>query len=505
MSKSIEPVTGRWYGTLKEGLFKSIPQSNLVNYCTVYKISGPEEGQRRFATFRSHTEFYLFYKEKPDDIREYHEYILGQFRQKFRYDVDLEVDKLPEEYKERYGDDGLKKYGDEVRDRLLRKTVDHLKEKYDIKTDVEKDFLVCISHDVLCRHKYSCHIILHSFCVARYEMAKQLFEEIVLTDDVLKKNVERGIIDSSVYASMKSFRFLGSGKRHVKKESGTYVVLRHKRILYEYDFEGKKVKIEYPKTSQKEIYQFRQTCISDTVHCGLINVDVPEKKVYNGEGNYKVSNRGDISAILNKETGGAFEILKIENNLVSCKRLNPSYCKLCEREHEHENIFLTIRADGGVFYHCYRKNDGNRSGTKGSYQIGEVRVEIKVPPKTTLLPNMTVPEGEEGKYETNDDYEQSKGSVGQGMGISALYTRSTYNNDVFDSLRGKSLPEKKRKSPEKEDYCDDCKQKMKKKLKRGEKRHKLCSECEKFKESKKKKCEAYAPTEISGSKFSSFF
>jgi hypothetical protein len=524
MDKETNIVTGKFYGSLYDGLFKVIPQSNLEGYAVFYKITGRGEGQRRFAAFRDYTEFFLFYVKQPDDTKEYHECILGQFRQKFRYDIDLKADKVPNEYKEKYGDEALLKYGDQVRDRLLRKTIDHLKDKYKIETTVEKDFLICTSHDVLCEEKYSCHIILHTYCVARHEMAKQLFEEIVFSDERLVKDIDSGIIDSSIYASLKSFRMLGSGKRYVNEVTNNYSVLRHKKILYEFEFEGKTVKVNYPKNTREQIILFRKTCISDTVHCEMINVNLPEKKVFEGS-DFEIANCGEITSILDKESGNAFKLLNIRNNILFFNRIRPSFCKLCGRDHEKVGVFLTTRSNGALFYHCYLHKHG-----KNPYQIGVVTVKIKNSPtkqtprevsedcrceasedckceasedckcevskkckcevtekcKCEVSENCECEVSKNCKCEVSENYkceamnycdyssnentftEETNFQSNEGMNLqhfqnnqnitfTNLYQKSTYSNDKFESLRGLTLSDKKRISPENQNQNENSK------------------------------------------------
>jgi hypothetical protein len=67
---------------------------------------------------------------------------------------------------------------------------------------------------------------------------------------------------------------------------------------------------------------------------------------------------------------------------------------LCQREHEKENAFLSVRPDGGVYFHCRRID-------KQSYKIGNVKIHL---PDT------------EGKNDTDPDADADGEGEGEGEG-----------------------------------------------------------------------------------------
>ena len=59
----------------------------------------------------------------------------------------------------------------------------------------------------------------------------------------------------------------------------------------------------------------------------------------------------------------SFRVKSSKGSLITLERVNPGLCLLSERMHEAENAFLTVRADGSVYFHCFRgcDKDGKKS------------------------------------------------------------------------------------------------------------------------------------------------
>ena len=70
-----------------------------------------------------------------------------------------------------------------------------------------------------------------------------------------------------------------------------------------------------------------------------------------------------------------FRIQGIENQIITLKRIRPSYCYICRRYHENENPFLVINRSGDVKFYCRRNNIPKILGTLENFEVDEPRIQ----------------------------------------------------------------------------------------------------------------------------------
>lgn len=362
MTNHIKPVNDRWFYRLKDDgqgksncLFGSIPRHMAYTNFIVYRIE--DNGFRKYAAFRSPVEFFYFYRRQPKP-REYHEVILGEKEQRPRFDLDISYDNYSKaiplrglvirEAKE-ISVEWMVRMGN----RIVGKIIDGIKVvmgNFGLKFNVEKDVLFYNSHLLEeLPYKFSAHIILTNHSHFNYEEAKEFYRMVSETDIALHIAEKDGIVDASIYSSLKSFRLLGSTKDG-----------KREKVVAPLPYNGQIYEPKEPSTTKEEIIQFRQSCITDTNSTTHIPIILPDKKIYDS----KVKLPDSIEEIIIPHIGEDFVVEEVKGGLILLKRLRPSYCNLCHREHHNDNPYLTVRENGDVYFHCRRATNDN-----GKYQI----------------------------------------------------------------------------------------------------------------------------------------
>lgn len=360
----MKPLTERWYSRLKPNdytnyaLFNYIPRSQVINYFLVYSLD--EEGKRSYAVFRSSTEFYIYYLTVEDP--EIHEIILGEMKQKCRFDIDLTPDKISE------GID-LFDFGDQVREAILDSMSEVLLE-YNVKLDIAKNIVYCTSHS---KTKYSAHLILADYYHNNYQEALTLFDQIINKSELLQLCVKEGIIDRSIYSTNHSMRLLGSYKEGSRVKSLVKEIIHHDNVI---QFIDPVVKIDV------NLVKFRRSCITDCIGCKYLPVVVPIKEKHVTSNILLPAGYEDrILELLYQYEGGkeVYEIRDVNGSLIDLKRNHPSYCKICKRVHDKIDPFLRITEGGVVNYYCRQSNRSDVAGQTryGHKLIGLIKVEVK--------------------------------------------------------------------------------------------------------------------------------
>lgn len=394
MATSKGPISGRWYPTLKEGLFKAIPRAEAGKLFIVQSFKKNKDGEykRVYAAFVSSVDFYIFYYKLKE--REHHEVIMGEVPQKPRIDIDLEIKNVPIEYK-------LNEYGDMIRDTVIESMLEVLS---DLKTPLESldNLVICTSHSKV---KYSCHIILAGMMHYSCEEAREFFNMIVrksaeLGTLNLESVVNVGILDPGIYKSLQNFRLIGSGKRN-----GSGEIERIKTYQYRVVYKGSEITFPEVKTAIEEMKLFRKASITDTTACKHIPVIVPLKEKIRDNVILPDGAEVDIFAMVDFFDPGAFEIADAEGSLVALRRIRSSKCVICTQNNQefcakyggvpevriHDNIspFVIVKENGDVLFFCRRSPKG-----KNFRNIGNIKgVQVTTPNKDTSLSHSSSPPG----------------------------------------------------------------------------------------------------------------
>lgn len=208
--------------------------------------------------------------------------------------------------------------------------------------NIEIKIIKCESEENENEIKKSCHIIVPEYCFL-VEDCKYLCEKFIY--DNIKDEGIKNIIDTSVYGRNRSLRIPYSTKinsNRVKKVSSIY---------YEDSF---------------------ITNISKTNFITIKNKnDVKNLNNKKNKNKFKINNFDGIDEnsdnyikyleMINNainENKKTFKIRKdgIMGNMIICDRILPSYCKVCNQEHENENPFIIVKEDKNKLYLYCRRN-----------------------------------------------------------------------------------------------------------------------------------------------------
>jgi len=103
-----------------------------------------------------------------------------------------------------------------------------------------------------------------------------------------------------------------------------------------------------------------------------------------------------------------FIVRDVKGSIISLKRLKPSFCKICERVHEHENPYLLV-IDDNVYFYCRRNTDKNLPLGKININLGGVDefLEEKTDSEETKFPETPKLIVEEKRSDALDMIKQS--------------------------------------------------------------------------------------------------
>ena len=341
-----------WYRLVKssehpgtKSLFEDIPVSDLYNKLVICLIN--EKGFRYYSVFTDYLDFGKFYLDLPSELKNYYEVILAEYAQKPHFDLDFKDVPL--------------EFTNKVFDLLIQELIAGFKDLYQVNLDPSKDILIYTSHG---DNKRSYHIVIDNYCHSNNKEAKYLYSHVIEKILIIGKsmgfeklyNLENidytQFVDSAVYNSRQQFRIMGSSKAGIQRP----------KILNEsWEYSGIKVKYEFkdsiPEKAVK-LYHLQNSLVSDTNNCVFLK-DLyvePSRKIASIDFDVDLDRASDLL----KNYDDSYEIIEQKGSLVVLKRLYPSVCRLCDRVHEHENPFLTLRQRGGkieVYFYCRRSED----------------------------------------------------------------------------------------------------------------------------------------------------
>jgi len=324
---------------------------------------------RLFALFNSYVELYNYQMQISPDQRYFYEIIFGNLPQKPHFDIDVKESDCPEGKE-------LEKLGDIVKDEVITHILNVGKEN-GINFSLEKDILIYTSHG---KTKRSYHIVIHHYCHSNHEQAKVFYKAV--TSKMTAEN--RFYVDHSVYSSKQNFRLLGSQK------IGSY---RPKIFCETYSFLGKEIKhiydVDFRSPQHKQLEYFKISLVSWISECEYLPCfqDESQRERYITQridmdyGDLSDASVEEAIQIMNKKrkmegSKFPFAVREVRGNVISLRRLRPSWCYICERTHEHENPYLLIMGKD-VYFYC------RRAGSKG-YLLGTL-TESSPTPNSKLL------------------------------------------------------------------------------------------------------------------------
>ena len=293
------------------------------------------------------------------------------FSQKSHFDIDISLGKLSELNNVTISGAPLDKdpvnidaFMKDLTDHLIDALVKVFQERLGVILSLENDFLFYTSHGP---DKRSVHLIINNYCHPNNEEAKLLYQEVIKLMPVKM----RPYIDHSVYSPSQQFRILGSQKINSgRPKTFSKTFMYHKqRIVHKYD--------EKPEDDIHEaVIQLGESLVSFTSNCNLLismlDVDPNQDSPLTYGRTY---DRGDDLDIDSAHVEKAIELLADMANItpqdpkfpyvyqshvgsiISLRRVKPSFCRICQRVHEHENTFLRMIEEAGgidIYFYCRR-------------------------------------------------------------------------------------------------------------------------------------------------------
>ena len=277
---------------------------------------------------------------------------------------------------------------------------------------MKKDICVYTSHD---EKKFSMHVVIQNWIHADEKEAKAFSRAVLnplLSTTIDSIDWDRKWIDFGVYSRNQQFRLLGSTK---------YGALRHKQLQHVFNYKNKIIHHEYdiiPDTPEElELLEFEESLITFT---GNHNIQYypsfieEEKKKYqhNSEHPHEDMLEEDVEKALDIVGREDFQLKDVDGMLIYLLRQAPTYCEVCERNHDHENPFLRLaRLDNNttnVYFYCRRDPD-DRYSCIGCYEtpesaIHESAIHESATPESAIHSKIEseLPPHQEEQYDTED-------------------------------------------------------------------------------------------------------
>ena len=366
----------KWYYYFKSNSGRTDKRVGLcdeVNAETISKslvVQFTIDKKRLFTNFVTIKDFLTYEAQFPNAYRGFYETILGQNGQKPHFDIDVD---LRDEHTKKYLSEHPDLTVDQVMMDLMEKIIDGIGvvfQKIGVVLDLTTDLLLFSSHG---KTKRSYHVVVDNYYHTDHLEAGALCKLVL---NQLPKDYHRWL-DYRVYSKLQQFRMEGSQKIG----SG-----RPKILNLVWDYHGQKV-----------VYRTRDTIVNDyhlrqlIFEASLVSRPrgaklesllemVPEmtKKAHQIEGLWLTEQDGsNVLQLLADEAGVSttdsrfpYKLSQVTGGLVLLKRIRPSYCRVCNREHENENPYMVVVGRyKDVYFNC-RRNEYDKYWYVGSLEAG---------------------------------------------------------------------------------------------------------------------------------------
>ena len=397
----------KWYYGLKpskedeykSNLLDEFKLSDVVKHLIVClkpnKLPGQDELFRTkkgklhhlYALFDSYLDFYLYMQKFPIEDRNFFEVILGDLPQKPHFDIDID--------KEKVNDENIEHIGDILYQTVIKYSIEIL-EELSVKTNIETDILVYISHGVGIR---SYHIVINNRCHDGNEEAKAFYEAVInkISNTENAKYVK--LIDRAVYSKKQQFRIMGCQKYGSNRPKRFLEKFKYNDIEYTHKYIE-----EFKNDDMKKLAILYESLVSFVSGCSYIQ-SLVKPKIYN---NYNTSiNLNEITInrcmkmLREKMDYCPFSISLIDEdkNIIYLKREAPSHCPICQKREPHESRDpLIYISKGKVYWNCLRHEDGIPN-----LYLGDLSMNIMELQNLNNKPNKNADEDED--KDIDSDYE----------------------------------------------------------------------------------------------------
>lgn len=316
----------RWYHYLNK-----VGEDNLIqnerlddeNLIVCQQLSS-----RRYTHFQNFSAFFRYYQTVPENERCFYEILMPEKARKPYFDIDMDVgiefDSVQE--KEMF--------------REIRKIFREILGK-------QYTLLVFSSH---IERKRSYHLVVDDFILQNYKECEVFYDR--FTDKLSEKY--KPYFDRCVYKTVQQFRIVGN---HKFNKNNTKIFEKELSVGFKYPARCRE-------KNAKFLHLLSVSLIYNNSYCQLLGgFSPPEEEKSLGFG---AACEGDISDVLQNffavysPDDFQYSDCKEQNGnlLLVLRRLNPTFCKQCNRIHENENPFITVT--GGyrnITFYCRRKDE----------------------------------------------------------------------------------------------------------------------------------------------------
>lgn len=317
----------------------------------------------RYSFFQNIVHVYNFLINHDINDLYFHEVINGNYPTKLYFDIDIS-DKI-EDFDEKL-----------LFSELVGILVNIFQERFNVDLDLSRDFIWLSSsgpekkQDGSSYYKRSYHLIIDNYSFADMDEVRYVA---YLIKNLLSDRV-RAWFDWVIYNYNKNFRIL-----HSKKRSSN----RRLSFCSQWYYNKQKIKYRsvenYNNIDEEHCLQYSASLITNTDYCKVMirlislkpNLDIEKFDDQITQEAYEI--------MKTKYEELPFEIYKIGGSSISLRRLRPSYCNICEVEHEHENPFLLLKREYNyieVRFYCRRSTDNCRSPNSRSDNNYEILGQI---------------------------------------------------------------------------------------------------------------------------------
>lgn len=293
-----------------------------------------ETKSRKYAIFGDYIDLFNYNKLTPAPKRCFYEIVYQNMAQKPYFDVDISREKW---------NNMTELEADEVIYMLIRVI-------YRLIPGLERTGKVLVS---TCHResKFSYHVIVDDWCFANSKENAYFFTKVM---EEMPEEM-RNFFDHGMYKTIQQFRLCGS-----RKFGTTDVLGISLDLCAPQNFIPKNMITN----EQIDLYLFGSNLITRTKSCNYIIGFTPPvtKRIYSGEAiSY---DDGDIDRVMEMAASlleDAFEVVDIVDHtgsiVIILKRLQATWCEVCQRTHENENPFILISGkERNVQFNCRRSN-----------------------------------------------------------------------------------------------------------------------------------------------------
>lgn len=274
-------------------------------------------------------------------LKLFHEIIMSDRTQKPRFDLDIELEKVPM----------LSCTLEELGQKLLQQILSGIQRvclEIANSFDVERDVIICSSHGKM---KQSYHIIVCSFAVKDHIQAGLFKDKVLETVDP-----DLRILVDDVYKSLQNLRTLGSIKEKRVKIFNEKFTFGDQEITHRYDREFENIKNKFH-------YQLLKSLVTFTDGLEVFHIGEPKVPVRTG---IEIQVDSEIvqacMAALAKRAGFnigdpmfPYQYRSMKDNMIFLERTIPSNCQICKRAHEKENPYLFLYGKYQSLYFVCRR------------------------------------------------------------------------------------------------------------------------------------------------------